>query len=67
MQTKWEREDDVSPPSTCVCKLVPSYVIPSGFVFVVFKFLSVKIEYFKECVVREYADARIAAYWLESQ
>jgi len=45
-----------------VCELVPSFVIPSVGVFP-----SVKIEYFEECVVRDYIDARIDAYSLESQ
>jgi len=44
-----------------VCELVPSFVIPSVDVFP-----SAKIKYFEECVVREYIDARIEAYSLES-
>ena len=57
-------------------KLVPSFVILRGanfvlvvfvvsIVFVVLNFLLVKIEYFDECVVREYTDARIDTYSLE--
>ena len=76
MQTRRRRKDDIPPSSACVRKLVPSFVIPRGanfvlvvfvvsIVFVVLNFLLVKIEYFDECVVREYTDARIDTYSLE--
>jgi hypothetical protein len=60
LQTRGKREDDIPPSSAYVCELVPSFVIPSVVL------MKVKIEYFEEYVVREYADARIDAYWLES-
>ena len=60
LQTRGKREDDIPPSSACVRKRVPSFVVPRGVVF-----QSVPIEYFDECVVMEYADARIDAYWLE--
>jgi hypothetical protein len=46
-----------------VCELVPAFVIPSEVLLVAVE--STDIEYFEECVIREYIDVRIVASFLE--
>ena len=48
------------PSSACVCELVPALVIPCEDAVE-----STEVEYFEECVVRKYIDARIVTCPLE--